>query len=91
MLLMGWSFKTLNNLAIMANQLIRNETIRNYATEQALLGFKYLFFNAKKLIPSLKMEDIVSSRKVGIRPQLYNNISRKLLTDFYLETTPGSP
>ena len=84
--------KTLNNLAIMANQLIRNENkFRNYATEQALLGFKYLFFkSAKKLIPSLKMEDIISSRKVGIRPQLYNNISRKLLTDFYLETTPCS-
>ena len=36
------------------------------------------------------MEDIIPSRKVGIRPQLYNNISRKLLTDFYLETTPCS-
>ena len=84
--------KTLKNFAIIANQLIKNENkFRNYASEQALLGFKYLFFkSAKKLIPSLTIEDIVPSRKVGIRPQLYNNISRKLLTDFYLETTPCS-
>lgn len=84
--------KTLQNFAIMANQLIKNENkFRNYASEQALLGFKYLFFkSAKKLVPSLEIDDILPSRKVGIRPQLYNNIKRRLLTDFYIERTTCS-
>ena len=81
--------KTLKNFGIMANQLIKNENkFRQYASEQALLGFKYLFFkSAKKLVPSLELEDILPSRKVGIRPQLFNNVSKKLLTDFHLERT----
>ena len=45
---------------------------------------------AKKLIPTITSSDLEFSEKVGIRPQLYNNISRKLLTDFHLETTPCS-
>ncbi len=81
--------KTLKNFGIMANQFIKNENkFRSYASEQALLGFKYLFFkSAKKLVPSLEIDDILPSSKVGIRPQLYNNITEKLLTDFYIERT----
>ena len=81
--------KTLKNFGIMANQLIKNENkFRNYASEQALLGFKYLFFkSAKKLVPSLEIDDIIPSKKVGIRPQLYNNITKKLVTDFHIEQT----
>ena len=84
--------KTLKNFGIMATQLIKNENkFRNYASEQALLGFKYLFFkSAKKLVPSLEIDDILPSRKVGIRPQLYNNRTKKLLTDFHLERTTCS-
>ena len=71
----------------MINQFINNENkFRNYASDQALLGFKYLFFkSAQKLIPSLEIEDIIPCKKVGIRPQLYDNTTRKFLTDFYIE------
>ena len=81
--------KTLKNFGIMANQFIKNENkFRHYASDQALLGFKYLFFkSAKKLIPSLEINDILPSSKVGIRPQLFNNISKKFLTDFHIERT----
>ena len=81
--------KTLMNFGIMANQFIKNENkFRQYASDQALLGFKYLFFkSAKKLIPSLELNDIIPCSKVGIRPQLFNNITKKLLTDFHIERT----
>ena len=38
--------------------------------------------SAKKLIPSIKPEDLKISTKVGIRPQLFNKNTQKLENDF---------
>ena len=43
--------------------------------------FKY----AKLLIPKLKISDLISSQKVGIRPQLYSKKTKKLVKDFHIE------
>ena len=37
---------------------------------------------AKKLIPSISSSDLQLSKKVGIRPQLFNQASKKLENDF---------
>ncbi|MEE9239392.1 MAG: L-2-hydroxyglutarate oxidase [Thermodesulfobacteriota bacterium] len=43
---------------------------------------KYLLSEAKKLLPEVKMDDIQDTPKVGIRPQLVDWESKKLVMDF---------
>jgi len=45
---------------------------------------KYLLSEAKKLLPEVKMDDIQNTLKVGIRPQLVDWKSKKLVMDFIL-------
>jgi L-2-hydroxyglutarate oxidase LhgO len=45
---------------------------------------KYLLSEAKKLLPEVKMDDIQDTPKVGIRPQLVDWNSKKLVMDFIL-------
>jgi L-2-hydroxyglutarate oxidase LhgO len=45
---------------------------------------KYLLSEAKKLLPEVKMDDIQDTLKVGIRPQLVDWKSKKLVMDFIL-------
>jgi len=45
---------------------------------------KYLLSEAKKLLPEVKMDDIQDTLKVGIRPQLVDWNSKKLVMDFIL-------
>ena len=62
-----------------------NDGFRKYAKEQSILGLKPFFLNsAKKLVPSLQSEHLIRSDKVGIRPQLFDVKSRKLIQDFKL-------
>ena len=50
-----------------------------------------LFLNAlQKLVPTIKGEDIIPSNKIGIRPQVYDLKSQKLLQDFLIEKTKSS-
>lgn len=52
---------------------------------------KRRFYNtAKKLMPSLRMEDMVPTNKVGIRPQLVNVKSGRLEMDYIFESTADS-
>ena len=44
----------------------------------------YIFKEAKKLVPSIKIEDIVSSNKVGIRPQLVDWNKKEMVMDFLI-------
>ena len=46
--------------------------------------------SARKLIPTLKNEDIVPSNKVGIRSQLFNLETQKLEDDFLCLDGPSS-
>lgn len=76
----------------LADQWLRNSGgFRQYAREQALHGLKPLFVNsAKELIPGLKSEHLLPSEKVGIRAQLYDRSSGKLVQDFKLECGANS-
>jgi len=79
--------KTLQFSQILSSQFLKNENgFRKYAIEQGLHGFKYFFFkSAQKLIPNLKIDDLILSKKVGIRPQLFDTSSNKLNQDFLIE------
>jgi (S)-2-hydroxyglutarate dehydrogenase len=46
--------------------------------------------SAKKLIPSLDSNDLISTNKVGIRPQLVNIKTKKIEMDYVLEQTKNS-
>ncbi len=43
-----------------------------------------------RLVSDIRMDDLVPSKKVGIRPQLINLQTQKLEIDFVIETTPSS-
>ncbi len=59
---------------------------RRYARQQALHGFKPLFLKAAQaLVPGLRSEHLVPSQKVGIRAQLFDRRSGRLVQDFRLE------
>ena len=75
---------TANNLLCLFNQYLKNEGgFRKYVHQQSLLFFKPLMLKeAKKLIPSISSSDLQLSKKVGIRPQLFNQASKKLENDF---------
>ena len=64
---------------------------RKYAFEQAFLGIKPLFLDsAKKIIPNLRSDYLIPSKKVGIRAQLFNKRTRRLVDDFLIEKTDNS-
>ena len=79
-------------LVDLASQWMRNSGgFRRYAREQALLGFKPMFLSAAQaLVPDLRSEHLIPSRKVGIRAQLYDSKSGSLVQDFHLEHGPAS-
>ncbi len=45
---------------------------------------KYIYIDASALIPEIKRDDIVKSKRTGIRPQLIDLESKKLVMDFVL-------
>ena len=73
-----------NNLLCLINQYFLNEGgFRKYVHQQSLLFLKPLMLKeAKKLIPSITSADLQFSKKVGIRPQLFNKKNKKLENDF---------
>ena len=78
---------SMNYLSTIISQILKDQDgFRKYAKEQSTLSFKYFFFkSAKLLIPKLKISDLISSQKVGIRPQLYSKKTKKLVKDFHIE------
>lgn len=53
--------------------------------------FKSHFVDAiRRLVPALTADDLVSSTKVGIRPQLVDINAKKLVMDYIIEQTPTS-
>ena len=75
---------TVNNLLCLLNQYLQNEGgFRKYVHQQSLLFLKPLMLReAKKLIPTITSSDLQFSKKVGIRPQLFNKYTQKLENDF---------
>ena len=81
---------SIKNITLLMNQYIKDKfKFRQYVHNQAFLSFQpFLIKEAKKLIPKLTIEDIVISKKIGIRPQLFNIYKDKIEDDFlYINTT----
>ncbi len=72
------------NLSLIGSQYLYNKGgFRRYVHEQAFLSIpRFLIDNAKQLIPSISIDDIEISEKVGIRAQLFNQSNQKLEDDF---------
>jgi len=81
-----------NSLTILLKQYAFNEgNIRKYMHEQAFLWIKEkMMLEAKKLVPSLNIEDVEISSKVGIRSQLFNHKKNQLENDFIYRKTDSS-
>ena len=79
-------------LSVILGQYISNKgNFRGYVHIQSLLLIKSLMMKeAKKLIPSIKSNDIVASDKVGIRSQLYDKNTKQLVDDFICESAESS-
>ena len=71
-------------MKILLKQYTFNEgNIRKYVHEQAFLWMKdKMMAEAKKLVPTLKSEDVEISSKIGIRSQLFNHSKNVLENDF---------
>jgi L-2-hydroxyglutarate oxidase len=60
-----------------------NNSFRSAALKEVKKYFDHYFYKeAKTLVPKLKMGDLVSSNKIGIRPQLVHWPTKKLVMDF---------
>jgi len=65
--------------------LLLNDSFRYSAIAEIKKYFSQHFYeSAKTLVPSLRIDDLEESQKVGIRPQLVNWPQRKLELDFLL-------
>jgi len=82
---------TLSFLRHMITQIRIDKKMRNYVYNQAFDWTPKNFLSAvRAIIPKIEMIHIERSSKVGIRPQLYDKNSRKLVQDFIMLDGPGS-
>jgi len=69
----------------MSAQFFFDKRIRKYVYEQAFQWVPKVFLAAaKSIVPKLELEHIEPSKKVGIRPQLYDIENKKLVDDFVM-------
>lgn len=77
---------SLESLSILGRDILlyfTNDGFRTAANNETRKYFtKYMLSEAQKLVPQLKIEDIQDSPKVGIRPQLIDWKTKKLVMDF---------
>lgn len=67
---------------------LNHQGFRAYAHNEASRFLKSKFVHAaQSLIPSITMDDIILSKKVGIRAQLLDIRNRQLIMDFLIEQT----
>lgn len=79
----GWSRETPQIILREGVLLLSNAAFRDAAlTEPKKYVKRVLFQEARKLIPSLEMNDLGKTPKVGIRPQLVHWPTRQLVMDF---------
>ncbi len=76
----------------LAEMYLRNDNnFRTLAhTEMAKYSKKHFLTTARKLMPSLKAEELIPTTKAGIRPQLINTKTRTLEMDYIFEKTDHS-
>ena len=89
----GMNIKESSDLFLQLTKLMwKNQNgFRGLAKTEIMKYSKKVFFeNAKKLLPSLKMDDLITCSKAGIRPQLMNKKSKSLEMDYIFEKTSSS-
>jgi hypothetical protein len=68
-----------------------NESFRTAAlSEIRKYSRRYLYQEARRLVPELKESDFRDTPKAGIRPQLVDWTSKELVMDFLVLKEPGS-
>lgn len=71
--------------------LSNRQNFRHLVHAETMKYFKPHFLRAaQKLVPEVRAEDLLPTKKVGIRPQLVNIRERRLEMDFVLERTENS-
>lgn len=71
---------------------IRNQSNFRHLVHSEIRRYRKAHFveAVRRLVPDIRADDLVPSKKVGIRPQLINLRTQKLEMDFVIETTPSS-
>ena len=84
--------ETLDSLKILTSQYLRNKnSFRSYVNSQAFQFVPSILFRSiQKLIPSISPSDLLPSKKVGIRPQLFDVQSSTIVDDFVCIDGPSS-
>jgi L-2-hydroxyglutarate oxidase LhgO len=81
----GWSSETPLILYRNAALLVNNPAFRHAAlTETRTVLKRFAYRESRKLLPALRLQDLTRTDKVGIRPQLINWPTQKLVMDFVL-------
>jgi len=81
----GWSRETLSILYREVMLFFKNPAFRNAAfTEPRKYVRRFLFKEARRLVPELRLQDLEDADKVGIRPQLVYWPTKQLVMDFVL-------
>lgn len=79
----GWGGETLEILYRDLVLLLQNQGFRYVAyTEPRKYLKQFIFQEAKRLVPELRLRDLAPAGKVGIRPQLIHWPTKKLVMDF---------
>lgn len=76
----------------LARLYVRNQNNFRYLVHSEIRRYRKAYFveAVRRLVPDVRADDLVPSKKVGIRPQLMNLRTQKLEMDFVIETTPTS-
>jgi L-2-hydroxyglutarate oxidase LhgO len=84
--------ETAGILAMLSGMYLRNENSFRRLSHMELAKYtkRSFYRTARKLMPSLTMDDMIPTQKAGIRPQLVNRTTRKLEMDYIFESTPDS-
>jgi len=84
--------ETLRIIKTLATMYAHNQQNFRLLTHNELAKYhkRWFYQSAQKLMPSLRMADMVRSPKAGIRPQLVNLATHKLEMDYIFEETPDS-
>jgi len=84
--------ETAKIMTMFAGMYLRNKQNFRLLTHMELAKYaKQTFYRtARKLMPTLKMEDMVPTKKAGIRPQLVNRKTGMLEMDYIFESTDHS-
>jgi L-2-hydroxyglutarate oxidase LhgO len=68
-----------------------NQSFRDYAHHESLNNIKSNFVkSAQKLVSGLKKQDLLVSKKYGIRPQLFDKVRNELVMDLKIEETENT-